>query len=113
MTPLALMTPTISINVTTSSSSTLAPTIGRSIRIANTGNSDCFVTVGTSAKMVEMPAAGSSVAGSCIMARSVEVFSVPNEAISTASRTHKAALESCTDPANYDYSGGWSETYLP
>ena len=28
--------------------------------------------------MVEIPAAGSSVAGSCIMARSVEVFSVPN-----------------------------------
>lgn len=36
-----------------------------------------------------------------------------NEAISMASRTHKAALESCTDPANYDYSGGWPETYLP
>ena len=36
-----------------------------------------------------------------------------DEAISIASRTHKAALAVCADPANYDYSGGWPETYLP
>lgn len=34
-----------------------------------------------------------------------------NEAISLASRTHKTALDSCEDPANYDFSGGWPETF--
>lgn len=34
-----------------------------------------------------------------------------NEAISLASRTHKAALDSCEDPASYDFSDGWPETF--
>lgn len=34
-----------------------------------------------------------------------------DQAIFAAAETHKAAMEASTDPASYDYSGGWPKIY--
>ena len=78
MNPMALNNTTLGMAVSTISSAELLPAVGHSIRIANNGNADCFVAVTENVgDSVNIPTDGTSVKGTYIMAKSIEVFSIP------------------------------------
>lgn len=83
MFPIALNTKTTRIDISTIYSSILLPTIGNTVRIINSGSFPCFVSVHQEvATAVEFPTAGgSAVSGTYLLPDTVEVFSVPREAL--------------------------------